>query len=141
MSFQDPMSKNIGVPTDDSPNRGALIFDNTYLSFMENTTCSINMKGNNGKLSEACNFCNKESLTCKSRRKNRNMFAFECRRFAKRLEYLVDILILQDPNKEASSKKLIKTFESKFTYNSDCHLEDLVKYLRKFTRKDTAVLG
>eukprot|EP00978_Attheya_sp_CCMP212_P049488 scaffold671563_cov71-Attheya_sp.AAC.1 len=99
------------------------------------------MEGDNGKLSDACNFCNKESLTCKPRHKNNNMFAYECRRFAKRLEYLVDILNLHDPNKEASSKELIHTFYSKFTYNSDCHLEDLVKYLRKFTSNDTAVLG
>jgi hypothetical protein len=71
------------------------------------------------------------------------MFAFECRRFAKRLEYLVDILELHDPNQhEAPAKKLVKGLYHKFSYNSNCQLEDLVKYLRKLTRRnDTAVLG
>eukprot|EP00978_Attheya_sp_CCMP212_P033277 scaffold133623_cov55-Attheya_sp.AAC.2 len=144
MSFQDPMSKNIGIPKDESRSQGALVYDNTHLSLLDHTTCSIKLHGNNDKLSEACNFCNKEYLSSPPRhgrgRKPNVMFTKECQRFGQRVESLTDLLVHNDTIQQTASEKLMDDMNDLFMQNKACQLEDLVEYLRNLTGTEAAII-
>eukprot|EP00978_Attheya_sp_CCMP212_P004237 scaffold9310_cov51-Attheya_sp.AAC.1 len=169
MSFQDLMPQNIGVPTTTTTSitttttttlagsvettqphgDSFLIYDKSFLSFLEGTTCSILLDPQHER---ACHFCHTESFpttTCHHRnvkhrhRSSEYIFRHECRTFTRGIVSLfhshqshhrttpttTTTTITHD---KESFEPLLHNLRARFMKNATCQFVDMVDYLRNF---------
>jgi hypothetical protein len=146
MSFQDVRNKNLGITTGSSqqdPN-GAVVYDNTFLSFLQGTKCgttnnhhgkiiSNNNNNNHNNMVEACNFCQKESLTQKHRYNTEtrdSIFGGDCKKFAWHVETLLEL-----DEELYSSEDQDTLIASKFRRSKTCQIQDIVERWQAIIKK------
>eukprot|EP00550_Attheya_septentrionalis_P007400 CAMPEP_0198295638 /NCGR_PEP_ID=MMETSP1449-20131203/28823_1 /TAXON_ID=420275 /ORGANISM="Attheya septentrionalis, Strain CCMP2084" /LENGTH=425 /DNA_ID=CAMNT_0043996009 /DNA_START=233 /DNA_END=1510 /DNA_ORIENTATION=- len=137
MSYQDIRSKNLGITTvsQQDLNR-AVVYDNTYLSFLEGATCGTTNNHYNHNMSEACNFCNKESLTLQHRYKSKtrdSIFGSDCRIFTEQVETMLELQYekyledAEDSEDDEYSEDEDALILPQFRRSGTCQLQDIVE--------------
>eukprot|EP00978_Attheya_sp_CCMP212_P009016 scaffold21221_cov40-Attheya_sp.AAC.1 len=138
MSFQDIRAKNLGISTilknqEGSTGTGrssAFVYDNTFLSFLEGSTCSLDGDDDDDDfyLSEGCNFCNKESLTHQHRYEGStrdSIVSSDCTLFAWHVETLLQRFT--PPNETQTQTQRRNAIMSwRFRKRGTCQLQDIV---------------
>eukprot|EP00978_Attheya_sp_CCMP212_P048853 scaffold584785_cov110-Attheya_sp.AAC.1 len=140
MSSQHIGRHNMGVPPPGSQYNSAFVYDNSYLSFLNGTRCSLDMNQSN-----VCNICDKKSLTHEHRNSERVhkrdsdrvhkkewtsdiIWTRDCYLFGKNVKALLNVIVPHE--EDAQSLQLLRDYFP----NKDCRMTDVVLFLRNFTR-------
>jgi hypothetical protein len=100
MSSQHIGEHNMGLPTSTSEFQGASVYDFSYLSFLHGAPCLLD-----GNQSQACNICDKESLTHKHRHEKNwtsdYIFEKDCGTFGKIVKALKNMMMPHEGDAQA----------------------------------------